>query len=147
MLSKTTRMGRRLVALAAATVAVTGAITFATMSSAEARTCSSHNEVHLNDGSAEAWVHVQRNCSDGLSHVWGVVKDVNCDGRRAQLNVRFWNGDNPVFYRQEWAEAGNGCWTEASFHWSSTNKSPRVYAVVRAVNGGPTQSRGDSGWV
>jgi hypothetical protein len=49
-------------------------------------------------------------------------------------------------YRVEEPAATNGCGTEATFNFSSTNPHPNIYACVRAQNWGPTESSGDCAW-
>jgi hypothetical protein len=116
-----------------------------TATQAMAYTCS-WNSVYLDDGSASATVNVGRYCSDGRAHLYGTIWDDLCDGRRAELMLRFHNGDRPA-YRFQYPQAGNGCGTSASYSYSSTNDHVDIYACIRALNGGPTQSRGDCSWV
>ena len=137
---------RRWAALVGLTAAATAGVAVSTASPAMAYTCN-WSYVYLDDGSSSASVNVGRNCSDGRSHIYGTVWDDKCDGRRAELWLRFYNGNNLVPYRHEYPAAGNGCGSSASYSYSSTNASPRVLAYVRALNGGPTESTGDSSWV
>lgn len=132
-----------------AAVAAASALTVAYAPDAEAQappyTCPEYGAqtIELDDGSASATIYVSKDCSDGLSRYDGVVRDINCDGRAAYLEMRFWNGDNLFPYRYEDPGATNGCGTEATFAFSSTNPSPRMHACVVAQNWGPTESSRD----
>lgn len=132
---------RRLLTLLAALL-LAGAICVSGASEAQAYTCSWRN-TSLNDGSASASISFGRNCSDGLSHVSGTVRDISCDGRSARLLLRFFNGGNVFPYRAEEPSATNGCGTSATFSYGSSNASPNIHACVRAYNSGPSQSSGD----
>lgn len=143
-LSNRTHLRLLAVLAALAVVAVLGVVN-APGAQALSYTCPPYGArtVELNDGSASATIYVSKDCSDGRSRFDGVVRDIHCDARGAQLELRFFNGDNLFPYRAELPTAGNGCGTEATFNFSSTNPNPRVRACVRAVNRGPTQSPGD----
>jgi hypothetical protein len=140
------------VALAAAAFSVVGA----PAAEAQSYTCPTYgaNTIELNDGSASATIYVSKDCSDGLSRFDGVVRDINCDGREARLWLRFYNPDAwinqgdviGVDYRDEEPVASNGCGSEATFNFSTTNPYPDVKACVRAQNWGPTESSGDCAW-
>jgi hypothetical protein len=133
------------VAAVSATTALVGIA--ATAGGAQAYSCSTSNTRYISDGSAGMTITVARFCSDGLSHVTGTMYDEKCDARSSYGTIRFYNGDNTVWYRREFPEATNGCGTSSSFSYGSSNNNPRVYASVYAANGGPTQSSGAGAWV
>jgi hypothetical protein len=138
------RVARTLaLAAASASTALVGVVV--TAESAQAYTCS-WSSAYIDDGSASMSIRVGRYCSDGLSHVTGTIWDDKCDGRGARSEIRFYNGDNLVWYRREWPQASNGCGTSSTFSYGSTNQGPRIWASVWAANstGG---SSGDSTWV
>ena len=126
------------VGLAAASISVV------TASQAQAYSGCSSSSASFSDGSAAMSITVQRGCSDHMSHIFGSVSDVKCDGRAAHGTIKFWNGDHPVAYRIESPSATNGCGTSATFRYGSTNSSPHICAFVVAYNGGPSQSHGAS---
>jgi hypothetical protein len=111
--------------------------------------------IELDDGAASATINVRKGCSDGLSRFDGVVRDISCDGREAKLWLRFFNPDaginsngNPYAwdYRGEEPTAGNGCGTESTFSYSSTNPYPNMYAVAYADGLSSFESDGDEAW-
>jgi hypothetical protein len=142
--------------LAAALVAATFSIVSAPAAQAQSYTCPEYGAqtFELNDGSASATVYVSEDCSDGLSRYDGTVRDILCDGREARLTLEFSNpdawinqdGQNSWPYRTEVPTASNGCGTEATFTFSTTNPNPDVQACVRAGNWGPSESSGDCAW-
>ncbi|HEX6362515.1 MAG TPA: hypothetical protein VFZ93_06160, partial [Albitalea sp.] len=140
---------RRAAALMAALVATTALIVVgAPAARAQSYTCPEYGAqtIELNDGSASATIYVSKDCSDGRSRFSGVVRDIHCDARGARLWMRFFNGDHLFPYRAEEPSASNGCGSESTFSYSSTNPSPGMHACVRAQNWGPTESAGDCAW-
>jgi hypothetical protein len=137
---------RRSVAVLLATAAAAG-LGIASAGEASAYTCPSSSTRTISDGSAGMTITVKRFCSDGLSHITGTIRDEKCDGRSAYGQIRFYNGDNVVWYRREWPESTNGCGNSATFSYGSSNDNPRIWAYVYAANGGPTQSSGASSWI
>lgn len=142
--------------LLAAVMVVTG-LTFVAAPSAQAQdyTCSEYgaNTIELNDGSASATIYVSKDCSDGLSRFDGVVRDIACDGRAAYLWLQFSNPDawingagGRVPYREEQVSASNGCGTEATFVFSSTNPHPNMLGEVYADGWTSFESDGHSEW-
>lgn len=80
------------------------------------------------------------------------MRDIKCDARSAYLEMWFYNPDNPinpsidfelVEYRSERPSATNGCGSESTFSYSSTNPNPIIYACAYATNWAPAQSTGD----
>jgi hypothetical protein len=122
---------------------------------AQGYTCSEYgaDTIELNDGSASATIYVSKDCSDGLSRFDGVVRDIECDGRAAYLWLEFSNPDAAInsqggswAYRSEKVTAPNGCGTEATFAFSSTNPHPGMFAEVFADGMTSFESDGDSRW-
>lgn len=147
---------RRLASLLAGVLAA-GAVFVVTAPAAQAQafTCPNHTArvIELNDGAVSATINVVKDCSDGLSRFDGVVRDIKCDGRSANLWLDFSNDDawinqwgGAVPYRSENPKATNGCGTQASFNYSSTNPSPTMYAEVFADSWGSGESEGDEAW-
>jgi hypothetical protein len=147
---------RRFAGLLAALLVIT-ALSFVSAPAAQAQgyTCSEYgaNTIELNDGSASATIYVSKDCSDGLSRYDGVVRDIECDGRSAYLWLQFSNPDaainsqgGVVPYREEQVSATNGCGTEATFAFSSTNPHPNVLGEVYADGWTSFESPSDSEW-
>jgi hypothetical protein len=90
--------------------------------------------VELNDGSASATIYVNKNCSDGQAHYSGVVRDINCDDRRAYLLVEYL----PLNSALGWVphsidfDAPDGCNTEKDFAFDIAAPNPFVEACVVA---------------
>lgn len=135
---------------------VTG-LSFVTAPAAQAQeyTCNEYgaDTIELNDGSASATIYVSKGCSDGLSRFDGVVRDIECDGRAAYLWLQFSNPDaainsqgGRVPYREEQVSATNGCGTEATFAFSSTNPYPNMFAEVYADGWTSFESDSDSAY-
>jgi hypothetical protein len=147
---------RRFVGLLAAVMVITAlSVVSAPAAQAQGYTCNEYgaNTIELNDGSASATIYVSKNCSDGLSRFDGVVRDIECDGRAAYLQLDFSNPDAAInsqggswVYRSETVSASNGCGTEATFAFSSTNPQPGMYAVVYADGWTSFESDGHSAW-
>jgi hypothetical protein len=124
-------------------------IAYAPAARAQSYTCPEYGArtIELDDGSASATIYVSEDCSDGRSRFDGVVRDINCDARAGYLWMRFYNGDNIFPHRAEKPGATNGCHTESTFSFSSTNPNPNIYACVVAQNWGPTESSRDCAWL
>jgi len=92
--------------------------------------------VELSDGSAAATVYVNENCSDGQSHYSGVVRDINCDDRRAYLLLSYLPSDAFGWLpRDVDFDAPDGCHTEKAFSYDINDSNPLlVEACVVAEN-------------
>ena len=118
--------------------------------------------IALDDGSASAIIYVSRDCSDGRARVDTIIRDIDCDARRAALRLEFRHGDDPLPFRIEEPGTTHGCYTTAAFYFSSSDPDPKLFACVRAIGtrpaddpasgppdgppGAPTQSYGDCDW-
>ena len=147
---------RRLTGLLTAVITV-AALLVVTAPAAQAQeyTCPNHTArvIELNDGAVSATINVVKDCSDGLSRFDGVVRDISCDGRSAYLWLDFANPDAWInqwggarTYRSENPSATNGCGSQATFSYSSTNPRPIMSAEVYADSWGSAESDGDKEW-
>lgn len=147
---------RRLTGLLAAVITAAALLVVAAPAAqAQSYTCPEYTArtIELDDGAVSATINVVKDCSDGRSRFDGVVRDIKCDGRSAYLWLDFanpdawinqWGGATP--YRSENPSATNGCGTQATFSYSSTNPRPIMRAEVYADSWGSAESDGDEAW-
>jgi hypothetical protein len=106
---------------------------------AQAADCSGWDFYDLDAGPAAANIWISNDCSDGRIHLIGTVFDESCDGRSAELYMRFYEDEDLDggywWYRTENVKA-SGCGTGKTFEFNTVSRPMYVKACVRACSGG-----------
>ncbi|MEU5876035.1 hypothetical protein [Spirillospora sp. NPDC047279] len=134
------RKRKRVIAVAAAALAVPFLGVTATSAPAEAAACSGKTYWRVSVPEAHADGYKYR-CGS-TTHVDGYVYDDKCDSRSGVVRVEFVNGSGWVTDR-DWAEAGGGCGSHSGFSMTGSGSSIRVCVYAANANG---QSAMKCGW-